>query len=92
MHRDGKTLKDRDTVFQASMSLLQRHYGYVPFAWAFGYAAFLNDGRDQFFHPMRYSLRNYLSSLPAGLRLNPAQRARFIADWLSAPLRKLLRK
>ena len=92
MHKDGKTLKERDIVFHASMSLLQRHYGYVPFAWAFGYAAFLHDGRDQFFEPVHYSLRNYLASLPAGLRLNPTHRMRFFGDWLIAPLRELLRK
>jgi len=92
MHKDGKTLKERDIVFHASMSLLQRHYGYVPFAWAFGYAAFLHDGRDQFFEPVRYSLRNYLASLPAGLRLNPTHRVRFIGDWLSAPLREVSRR
>lgn len=92
MHQEGKTLKERDIVFQASMSLLQRHYGYVPFTWAFGHAAFLRDGRDQFFEPVHYSLRNYLASLPEGLRLNPTRRLRFLGDWLSAPLRELFRK
>jgi len=92
MHRGAKTLNERDTVFQASMGLLQRHYGYVPFSWAFGYAAFRNDGRDQFFQPVQYSLHNYLTSLPAGLRLNPNHRARFLAGWLAAPLREIWRR
>jgi glycosyltransferase involved in cell wall biosynthesis len=92
MHHGAKTINDRDTVFQASMGLLQRHYGYVPFSWAFGYTAFLHDRRDQFFQPMQYSLRNYLASLPAGLRLNPTKRVRFLGDWLTAPLREIRRR
>jgi glycosyltransferase involved in cell wall biosynthesis len=92
MHHGALTLNERDTVFQASMGLLQRHYGYVPFSWTFGYTAFQSDGRDQFFQPVKYSLRNYLASLPAGLRLNPAQRGRYLADWLAAPLREIKRR
>ena len=92
MHYGALTLNERDTVFQASIGLLRRHYGYVPFSWVFGYAAFLNDGRDQFFQPVKYSLHNYLTSLPKGLELNPSQRARFFADWLAAPLREIGRR
>ena len=92
MHQGAKTINERDTVFRASMGLLQRHYGYVPFSWAFGYAAFRHDARDQFFQPMKYSLRNYLASLPEGLRLNPEKRARFLKDWLVAPLGAVRRR
>jgi hypothetical protein len=74
------------------MGLLQRHYGYVPFSWVFGYTAFRHDGRDQFFQPVKYSVRNYLASLPAGLRLNPTKRARFLGEWLVAPLRAIGRR
>jgi glycosyltransferase involved in cell wall biosynthesis len=92
MHHDALTLNQRDTVFRASIGLLRRHYGYVPFSWAFGYAAFLRDGRDQFFQPVKYSLRNYLASLPTGLRLNPTKRLRFLKDWLAAPLGAIRRR
>jgi glycosyltransferase involved in cell wall biosynthesis len=92
MHHGAKTLNERDTVFQASIGLLQRHYGYVPFSWVFGYTAFRNDGRDQFFQPVKYSLRNYLASLPAGLELNPAKRSQFVTDWLAAPFREIGRR
>ena len=70
----------------------KRHYGYVPFPWVFGYARWRRDGRDQFFEPLRPTLRNYLTSLPLGLRLNSSRRFRFFAEWLTAPIRKLLRK
>ena len=92
MHYGALTLNERETVFQASMGLLRRHYGYVPFPWVFGYTAFRNDARDQFFQPMKYSLRNYLASLPAGLRLNPKKRARFLGEWLAAPLGVIRRR
>jgi glycosyltransferase involved in cell wall biosynthesis len=69
MHRGAMTIKERDDVFRASMALLKRHYDYVPLNWVFGYAAYCIDGRDQFFEPLRPSLRAYLASLPMGLRL-----------------------
>jgi glycosyltransferase involved in cell wall biosynthesis len=90
MHTGAKTIYEREAVFEASMDLLQRHYGYIPLSWVFGYTSWRRDGRDQFFEPLRPTARNYLASLPMGLRLNPAKRARFLAEWLAAPLRKLL--
>jgi glycosyltransferase involved in cell wall biosynthesis len=91
MHGGAKTIYERDDVFQASMGLLRRHYGYVPFPWVFGYTAYRMDGRDQFFQPLRPSLRKYLAALPMGFRLNPERRARFFAEWLLAPFGALRR-
>lgn len=85
MHRDALTISARKRVFQASMELLHRHYGYVPFSWIFGYAAFRVDGRDQFFEPLRPSIGKYLLSLPLGLRYNASRPFRFFAEWASAP-------
>jgi hypothetical protein len=90
MHTGAKTIYEREAVFQASMSLLERHYGYIPLPWVFGYTTWRRDGRDQFFEPLRPTARNYLASLPMGLRLNPRNRARFLREWLAAPLCKLL--
>ncbi|MEO8592997.1 MAG: glycosyltransferase family 2 protein [Candidatus Solibacter sp.] len=91
MHRGAKTIYEREQVLQASMDLLRRHFGYVPLPWVFGYASWKHDGRDQFFEPLRPTLRNYLTALPLGLRINAAHPARFFAEWLAAPVRKLLR-
>ena len=74
------------------MRLLRRHYEYVPFSWIFGYTAFRLDGRDQFFKPLKPSLLKYLLSLPTGLRWNKRQALRFLADWLSMPLRVIAKK
>jgi glycosyltransferase involved in cell wall biosynthesis len=89
MHAGAKTISEREAVFHASIDLLKRHYGYVPLSWVFGYATWQRDGRDQFFQPLRPTVRNYLASLPVGLRLNSARRMRFVGEWLTAPVRKL---
>lgn len=86
IHGGSKTIYERNQVFQNSMALLSRHYGYVPFSWVFGYTALRMDGRDQFFEPLRPSLSKYFASLPAGLRLNPSRPWRFLAEWVTAPL------
>jgi glycosyltransferase involved in cell wall biosynthesis len=91
MHRDSLTLGKRHEVFHESMALLRRHYGYVPFSWVFGYAAFRVDGRDQFFEPLHPSIRKYLMSLPLGLRFNRFERFRFLREWISAPWKAVLR-
>jgi glycosyltransferase involved in cell wall biosynthesis len=90
MHSGAKTLSEREEVFQASMQLLARHYGYIPLSWVFGYAAWRRDHRDQFFQPLRPSIGTYLASLPMGLRLNAARPFRFLAEWVTAPLRRYL--
>jgi len=41
---------------------------------------------------VKYSLRNYLASLPVGLRLNPTKRARYLGDWLTAPVHAIRRR
>jgi hypothetical protein len=89
MHAGAKTISEREAVFDASIELLKRHYSYVPLSWVFGYTTWRRDGRDQFFQPLRPSVRNYLASLPLGLRLNSARRLRFFREWLTAPIRKL---
>jgi len=90
MHGGPKTIYEREDVFHASMRLLARHYGYVPLSWVFGYTTWRHDRRDQFFQPLRPTVRNYLASLPMGLRLNSSKPFRFLAEWLAAPIRKLL--
>ena len=85
MHSGAKTISERDEIFHASMGLLMRHYGYIPFPWVFGYTAYSVDHRDQFFKPLRPSLGKYFASLPIGLRLNPTHRFHFLCEWLAAP-------
>lgn len=92
MDQHALTLSARDGVFRASMALLRRHYGYVPFSWVFGYAAFRIDGRDQFFEPLQPSLTKYLYSLPLGLWYNRFHPLRYIAEWIQVPCQALVRR
>jgi glycosyltransferase involved in cell wall biosynthesis len=91
MHRGALTINQRRRVFQASMDLLKRHYGYVPFSWVFGYTAYRIDGRDQFFEPLRPTVWKYLASLPAGLAINCRRPFHFFSEWIRAPWNALRR-
>jgi glycosyltransferase involved in cell wall biosynthesis len=92
MHAGAKTLRERENVFDASMGLLQRHYGYIPLPWIFGYTAYRLDHRDQFFEPLRYNAWKYLASLPVGLWYNRRKPLRFMSEWLVKGGRELVRR
>jgi glycosyltransferase involved in cell wall biosynthesis len=92
MHQGAKTIYERDSVFQASMDLLKRHYGYIPLPWIFGYTAYRLDHRDQFFEPLRYNAWKYLASLPVGLWYNRRKPIRFMGEWLLKGGRELVRR
>lgn len=92
MHAGAKTIYEREAVFHASMSLLKRHYGYIPLPWIFGYTAYRLDHRDQFFAPLRYSAWKYLASLPVGLWYNRSKPLRFMGEWLAKGGRELARR
>jgi len=83
MHAGAKSFYQRDQAFRDSIRLLKRHYGYVPFQWVYGYAAYRMDGRDQFFAPIRHSGAKYLASLALGFRYNPTRALRFLGEWLA---------
>ena len=91
MHRENLTLSRRGEVFDVSMALLRKYYGYVPFSWVFGRLAYRRDGRDQFFEPLRYSPWTYASNLLFGLSLNRSHAVRYFGEWAWAPLRGMLR-
>lgn len=92
MHRGAKTFYEREVVFQASMGVLKRRYGYVPLPWIVGYTAYRMDHRDQFFEPLRYSAWKYLASLPVGLWYNRRKPLRFFGEWFSKGAHELIRR
>ena len=92
IHTGSLTINQRTRVFHASMALLQRHYGYVPFQWIFGYTAYRLDGRDQFFQPLRPSVWKYLACLPVGLWTNRRKPFRFLGEWIAAPFQAWKRR
>jgi hypothetical protein len=70
MHRGCLTLTRRPQVFEVTIGLLKRHYGYIPLSWIYGYLSYRHDGRDQFFEPLRFSARVFLSSVLRGFVWN----------------------
>lgn len=92
IHGGSKTLYERREVFEASISLLLRHYRYVPLSWVVGYTAFRMDGRDQFFEPIEYTPWKYLASLPVGLAFNWRKPLRFFGEWFGKGARELARR
>jgi glycosyltransferase involved in cell wall biosynthesis len=81
MHRSNKSLGQRRLMFEESMMLLRRHYGYVPVNWVYGYLSFLRDRRDQFLEPLRQSGLTWLASLPVGSYYNHARLWRYWSEW-----------
>jgi glycosyltransferase involved in cell wall biosynthesis len=81
MHRTNKTLGQRKLMFQECISVLKRHYGYVPPSWEIGYACYLVDRRDQFFEPSRPSVIGCLLALVLGTWHNRAHWRTFWKEW-----------
>jgi len=92
MHRGALTISERYPVLRASMSLLQKHYGYVPLPWIFGYTAYRIDRRDQFFDELQPTVWKYLAAFPVGLWWNRRRPFRFLAEWTAAPFRYVRRR
>lgn len=89
MHRANKSLGARRLMFDESMAVLRRHYGYVPVKWIYGYLSFLRDSRDQFFEPLRESVLTWLATLPAGIYYNHAHPWRHLKEWVSSTARRV---
>lgn len=83
MHRHNKSLGQKGLMFEECIHLLQRHYGYVPLRWIYGYLTFLKDHTDQFYFPARTSVSTYLRSLAVGSRYNSQHLFRYWGEWLS---------
>ena len=87
MHVENKSLGEKQTMFNESIGLLQRHYGYVPVDWVYCSVAFQKDRTDQFFLPVRQSAGSYLRCLAIGSRYNRHRLFRYWREWLSRTMR-----
>ena len=81
MHRDNKTLARRGEVHREVVRILREHYGYVPYPWAYAYAAWLLHRNDQYFEPPRATRGAVLFALCLGLALNLRHPLRYAGDW-----------
>lgn len=81
MHRANKTLSRRRDIYAEVITILRRHFGYVPYTWAYAYANWLIERNDQFFAAPRRRRESVGLSLLVGLWLNKMQPLRYVADW-----------
>jgi glycosyltransferase involved in cell wall biosynthesis len=84
MYRDNKTLSKRREVYQEICSVVKQHYGFVPYDWVSGYAAYLVDHKDQIFDLSRPSNVKNLVALLLGCYVNSTEMRRFWKEWWSA--------
>lgn len=82
MYRANKTLRNRVTTFRDTARVLKRHFGYVPYDTAYGYAGAIVDRRDSFFEPIPPSSTIYLLAIVLGLYENPTQPGRVLKEAL----------
>jgi glycosyltransferase involved in cell wall biosynthesis len=82
MHLGNKSLRDRRAMFREGMSVLKRHFGYIPFHWIYSYVCYKLDKRDQFYNSLDPSVLSYCLSLPIGLRYNYRHMTAYSTEWL----------
>ena len=81
MYRDNKTVSRRRQVYQEIIRVVKTHYGFVPYDWVYGYAAYLIDRKDQIFEISRPTAAKQVLALILGSLLNPRQLGRYSAEW-----------
>jgi glycosyltransferase involved in cell wall biosynthesis len=84
MHRATKTLRNRREVYREAALVVKRHFGYVPFAYAYGWACARLDSRDGFLEPVPASVAKYSLALVWGTLTNPRHPFRFWKEWWAA--------
>jgi glycosyltransferase involved in cell wall biosynthesis len=81
MHPGAKTLRARRDVYREAALVVGRHFGYVPFCYAYGWACARLDPRDGFFEPVPPSLAKYFLALGWGTTRNRWRPFRFWKEW-----------
>jgi glycosyltransferase involved in cell wall biosynthesis len=81
MYRENKTVSRRKQVYEEIIRVVKTYYGFVPYDWVYGYAAYLIDRKDQIFDVSHPSALKELFALLLGSVLNPTQVTRYWAEW-----------
>jgi hypothetical protein len=81
MYPGNKTISLRKRVYEEIIRVVKSHYGYVPYDWVYGYAAYLMDRRDQILEASTPSRLKQLLSLLLGCYYNPKQWRRYCGEW-----------
>jgi len=83
VHARSKSVSNRNAFYREVFSMLQSHYGYVPYEWVQGYASSLIERKDQFFSKPRHTFAAAGLSLALGSWINRRRVAVFFRDWLA---------
>ncbi|HEX5274856.1 MAG TPA: glycosyltransferase family 2 protein [Candidatus Rubrimentiphilum sp.] len=83
IHAGSKSVSNRKAFYREVFSMLQSHYGYVPYEWVQGYASSLIEGNDQFFTTPGHTFAAAGLSLALGSWINRRRIGLFFRDWLA---------
>ena len=82
MHKANKTLGHPRENLEETISLLRRHFGYVPLQWVCRYASLLVGEKNASpFQNLSPSVAAYCAALPVGMLMNRRHPMRFIGEW-----------
>jgi glycosyltransferase involved in cell wall biosynthesis len=83
MHGDSKTMGQMDRAMHETIQVLQRHYGYVPYNWLYGYVHHRRTGQPLALQRPRPALPSALRSIALGTRYNWRHPLRYCRDILA---------
>jgi glycosyltransferase involved in cell wall biosynthesis len=83
LHPAAKTVGQTSAALKETMEILERHYGYVPYNWIYGYAYHLLSGKPIAAEAPRPSVWSAGYSLALGLRYNWRSPIRYCLDVLA---------
>jgi glycosyltransferase involved in cell wall biosynthesis len=83
LHAAAKTVGQTGDAMRETIEVLQRHYGYAPFNWIYGYAHHRLSGQALAAQTPHLSLTSACAALALGLRYNWRHPVRFCRDVLA---------
>jgi len=88
-HRRTKTMSESGAAMRETIAVLQRHYGYVPFNWVYGYSHHRLTGQAVAVERPRAALSSVCYSLALGARYNWRHPLRYCGDIVATARRGL---
>jgi glycosyltransferase involved in cell wall biosynthesis len=80
LHDQAKTMGEMGPAIHETMTVLRRHYGYVPFNWVYGYGHHRLSGQSLAIEPPRAALASACYALALGARYNWRHPLRYCRD------------
>ena len=88
LHSGAKTMAETGPAMRETIEVLQRHYGYVPYNWLYGYGHHRLTGQALALEPPRAALSSACFSLALGARYNWRHPLRYCRDILATARQK----